>query len=187
MSNQRIVPIAIALLLLLAAAFWHFSPYLTLHAMRSAARAHDAAALAPHVDFPRVRESLKRQLHAATERKARDAAGTGTGLAQAGAAFGAMLGNLVADKLVDSLVTAERLADAMREGQIAGQAEDENEGQAATAGKAEKRWTFERDGADVFIARALDSRNEPAVGFVFERRGFATWRLVSVELPRPRE
>ncbi len=185
MSKQRIVPIAIALLLLLAAAFWHFSPYLTLHAMRSAARAHDAAALAPHVDFPRVRESLKRQLHAATERKARDAAGTGSGLAQAGAAFGAMLGNLVADKLVDSLVTPERLADAMREGKIAGQ--PENEAQTAAAAKEEKRWTFERDGADVFIARALDSRNEPAVGFVFERRGFAAWRLVGVELPRPRE
>lgn len=185
MSRQRIVTISLLLLPLAVAAFWYFSPYLTLHAMRNAAQAHDAAALAQHVDFPRVRESLKHQLHAVTDRKAEEAGDNV--LARAGAAFGAALGNFVADKLVDTLVTPERLADAMREGKVPGREPDVNTppGDGSDAADREKRWAFERRGVNVFVAQALGRDNRPDIGFVLERGGFATWRLVGIELPDP--
>jgi hypothetical protein len=179
MSRQRLAALSVSLLLLMLAAFWYFSPYVTLHAMRNAAQAHDAAALARHVDFPRVRESLKGQVRALTARQARDIGGDHP-LARAGAAFGAMLGNLVGNTLVDVLVTPERLADAMREGELK---EPSAAGEAAGP-KQEKQWAFERRGMNVFVAKALDSSGEADIGFVLEREGFATWRLVGIELPR---
>ncbi|QBE62568.1 DUF2939 domain-containing protein [Pseudoduganella lutea] len=192
MSRRRLLVTSLFLLLSALAAFWYFSPYLTLHAMRNAAQAHDAAALAKHVDFPRVRESLKGQVRAMTERRAREAAGD-SGLADVGAAFGAMLGNLVGGGLVDVMVTPERLADAMRTGEMndAGDGEPDTRHEKKREGKheerpEEKRWTSERRGMNVFVARALAPDGQPGIAFVLEREGFATWKLVGVELPRLR-
>lgn len=186
MPRQRLAAIIAALLLVLLAAFWYFSPYLALHAMRNAAQAHDAAALATHVDFPKVRESLKVQLHAMTERRARAAAGE-SGFAAVGAAFGAMLGNLVTDKLVDAMVTPERLADAMRQGelQLAGGREEPAAVEAEST--PEKQWVFERRGLNELVAMAFDHNGKPGPRFLLAREGFASWRLVGIELPPARD
>jgi Protein of unknown function (DUF2939) len=189
MSRRRILATSLSLLLLALAAFWHFSPYLALHSMRNAAQARDAAALAAHVDFPRVRDSLKGQLRAMTERRARRAAGE-SGLAGIGAAFGATLGNLVTDKLVDVMVTPGRLADAMRDGEMKDAADTEpgtRDEEKAAEKPEEKRWASERRGMNVFVARALDHDGKPGTSFVLEREGFANWRLVGIELPPPRD
>lgn len=181
MSRPRLIALLVAVLLALGV-FWYFSPYLALHAMRNAAQARDAQALAQYVDFPRVRDSLKSQLHAATERRAREAAG-GSDLVRAGAAFGAMLGNFVGDRLVDAMVTPDRLAAAMREGEMKAGAGDDD-APPAQGSEKKKQWAFDRRGMNVLVAKALNADGEPDIGFVLAREGFATWRLVGIELPR---
>jgi Protein of unknown function (DUF2939) len=181
MSRPRLIAILIALLLALGV-YWYFSPYVTLHAMRSAAQVRDAKALAQHVDFPKVRDSLKGQLRARTEDRLARAAGGGE-LARAGAALGATLGSLVTDAVVDVMVSPERLADAMHEGKMRDIAPDDTSVEMIAGGN-EKQWAFERRSLDVVVAKALDAKGEPDIGFVLAREGFATWRLVGVELPR---
>jgi hypothetical protein len=45
-------------------AYWYWSPFLALKQMQSAARAQDADAFNRHVDYPRLRDSLKGQMAA---------------------------------------------------------------------------------------------------------------------------
>jgi hypothetical protein len=49
--------------LVFLAAYLFISPWLTVHQMRSAAELRNAEALAEHVDFPSLRQSLKDQLN----------------------------------------------------------------------------------------------------------------------------
>ncbi|WP_338771694.1 DUF2939 domain-containing protein [Massilia sp. METH4] len=181
MSRPRLIALFIALLLALGV-YWYFSPYLTLHAMRSAAQARDTQALARHVDFPKVRDSLKRQLHAKTKDTLARAAGGGE-LARAGAELGARLANVFTDAAVNVLISPERLADAMDEGKMRDIAPDDSPVETAAGGK-QKQWAFERRSLDVVVAKALDGKGEPDIGFVLAHEGFATWRLVGIELPR---
>ncbi|MBA2674423.1 MAG: hypothetical protein H0U68_12185, partial [Ramlibacter sp.] len=47
------------------------------------------------------------------------------------------------------------------------------------------RWTMERSGANrVLLSRARNGDAAPGgVGFVFERSGFATWKMTDIRLP----
>lgn len=48
------------------------------------------------------------------------------------------------------------------------------------------RWTVERKGVDRVIAFGANDDQEPTakqVGFVFDRSGFATWKLSEIRLP----
>ena|SRR5688572_207965 len=55
--------IALAVAVLLALVAWVAAgPFMTIHAIRSAILAQDATAIAEHVDFPAIRDSLKAQV-----------------------------------------------------------------------------------------------------------------------------
>lgn len=61
---KRLLVGIIVLVGVLGAGWWFGSPWWTLRQMRDAAAAHDAAALAAHVDAPALRADLVRQLRA---------------------------------------------------------------------------------------------------------------------------
>ncbi|WP_137863617.1 MULTISPECIES: DUF2939 domain-containing protein [unclassified Sphingomonas] len=87
--------IALMVLILLAGGGWIWgSPYYTLWQMKRAAEARDIDALARHIDFPTVRESVKAQLSAR-------AGGEGGGV------LGALVRAGIADTMVDAAVSPE--------------------------------------------------------------------------------
>lgn len=65
--------IALALIAVIAAGGWYWaSPWWTLQSMKNAAEARDVDALSRHVDYPMLRENMKRQLRARMESGVRD-------------------------------------------------------------------------------------------------------------------
>ena len=175
----------LALTLAALAAWWYASPALVLRQMHAAARAGDAEAFSAHVDYPRLRESLKQEL----------AVSLGWRGGEAGAGeprddtLGARLGRAVLERLVEATVRPEVVMQLMRVGRLArGEPPEDDEAPAASgpAGRGRLVWTAERPGPDRYIAWAL-REGAPAgqrIGLVFERRGFADWSLVELRLPR---
>jgi hypothetical protein len=171
----------VALSLAALAAYWYVSPALVLRRMHAAARAGDAEAFNAHVDYPRLRESLKREL--------------ALSLGWPGAApgrpeddtLGARLGRAVLERLVDATVRPEVVMQLMRVGRLArgDAAADDAPAGASGPGRGRLVWTAERPGPDRYVAYALREGAPPGqrVGLVFERRGFADWRLVELRLP----
>jgi hypothetical protein len=185
--------------------YWYASPYLAVWQIRSAAQARDAQAFNSHVDYPKLRESIKVQFSALFS----DAPGQNHGAESAnpGFAFGKMLGLLVVNKFVDAVVTPETVMRAMRQGYLvpevpkAGRARqpdtdkpadgqtDEQAGHAEHGASEDKpHLVFERQSVDKLLIYSEELKQagqagQDKLGFVFERSGFATWKLSAVVLP----
>lgn len=177
-ARNKIAAAVAAAAALAVGAYWYWSPYLTLHAMRSAAETRDADAFNRHVDYEGVRGSLKGQFSAMLAEQM--AAPAGSELERAGAAFGAMLGTALADRMVEALVRPEVVMRAMQEAQL----EPPREAGAAPVKKSPE-WTFERKGADMLIARPAQE-SAGGFGLVFRRHGFADWKLSEIRMPAAR-
>ncbi|MBP7242894.1 DUF2939 domain-containing protein [Amaricoccus sp.] len=158
---------AAAFAFLVAAGVWLLaSPWWTLHEMRAAAEARNAEALAAHVDFPALRESLKSELAAAMMA---EAAETQDGAAALGVALGAAL----IGPLVEGLVSPAGLRVMF--------ASEASAGGAPVAGFGdEAAMTIDRDGLSGFRVVRRDGTGAGAL--VFRRHGYA-WKLSAVELP----
>jgi type II secretion system protein G len=100
------------------AAYWYWSPYLTMRDLQRAAASADADSFNDHVDYPALRDSLKGQLSARMTRELHDQAGAGDEFAQAGSALGSMLGLAMVDKMVDAVVRPETVMQAMKSGKF---------------------------------------------------------------------
>ena len=142
------------------------SPYLTLSRLKHAADARDLATLSAHVDFPRVRQSLHRQLDA---RLASPADGSGDPLAELGRAVARRL----SDPVIDALVTPEGLQAVFA---------------SAPAGKAGEPQPVAMRAGEMQIHREaigrfrLQSGDGQGPQLVFALEGIS-WRLVEVRLP----
>jgi hypothetical protein len=193
--NSKPLKAGVLAAIVLVAGYWYGSPYMAVWQIRNAAQARDAEAFNRHVDYPKLRESIKEQFSALfTDAPGESAKGEAAG---AGAAFGKMLGLLVVNKFVDAVVRPETVMQAMRQGYLVPE--------AIPAGRSQRQQTrpdgpddgtegdkaklvLERQGADrMVIYSAKLEQQDPArqdkLGFVFERSGFATWRLTAVTLP----
>lgn len=170
------------------AAYWYWSPLLAIRQMQSAARAGDADTFNDHVDYPRLRESLKGQFSAMLTKRLGDQPGVSGGdFGKAGAALGTMLGLALADRFVDAMVRPEVVMRAMQEGKLAPQQLPSSSpaSGAGTPSDEKPKWSTERKGVDKYIAyggKAEAPVNE-RIGLVLERSGFATWKLTEVRLP----
>jgi len=109
---------SIAALVVAVGAYWYWSPFLTVYTMRSAAKQHDADAFNDHVDYARLRESLKGQFSAMLAQKMVDSTSSGSGLDRLGGALGSMLGMTLVDRFVDALVRPEMVMQAMAQAQV---------------------------------------------------------------------
>jgi len=161
------------------AAYWYFSPYLTLYKVATAVKAKDAAALNQTIDYPRVRESLKGQFSAQMAKKIGDPS------ANPFSALGNMIGMAMVNPIVDALVQPEMVMRMMKEGQV----QTDKPAPAPTAsqpvGDGKPQWRVDREGVDRVIAiPQKGALPGPAndVGFVFERSGFASWKLTEIRI-----
>jgi hypothetical protein len=169
------------------AAYWYWSPYLTVRQMRSAAIAGDADTFNDHVDYVRLRESLKGQLSAALAQRMGEQPASDNEFAKAGSALGAMLGMAMVDRMVEAFVRPEIVMRAMQEGRMAPKKQDARVSDENGSGGAQQPvvWTTERKGVDKLIAygvKATDDKDQ-RIGIVLERSGFAHWKLTEIRLP----
>lgn len=180
LTKAAIVAVAVAV-----PAYWYWSPYVAMHSMKAAAKAKDADAFNAYVDYPKLRESLKGQFSAMMADTMQQAGRGGSDMEKAGASLGAMLGMALADRFIDAMVRPEFVMKAMSEAKLeAPGASKPAEG--ASDKPRDVRWTVERKGTDRVIAYGADDVQEPTakqVGFVFDRSGFAAWKLSEIRLP----
>ncbi|WP_038055944.1 DUF2939 domain-containing protein [Thermus amyloliquefaciens] len=137
------------------------SPYFALRGLQVAIERRDAAALERYVDFPRVREALKADLHAAMVKELE------RNQENPFAALGVLLAGGLIQAVVDSLLTPEGLASV-------GTGKDPGE-----VGLEEvRRWRLKWQGLSrVFVHH----RNDPQTGLLMERQGLG-WRVVRLVL-----
>jgi hypothetical protein len=189
---QRLAAAALVVLLLLAGAgYWYLSPFLAVRQLQAAAERGDAESFNAHVDYPRLRESLKAQLSALLARRLGAPKDGGSPLAALGNVIGASLVN----PLVDTLVRPETVMAAMQNGQLGRRAAEpvppapgSTPSDDAAPQPKKPRWHIERQGASRITAYAIDpawpdAPDSERLGLVFERSGFADWRLTDLRLP----
>ncbi|MBB3763358.1 DUF2939 domain-containing protein [Sphingomicrobium lutaoense] len=156
----------IALLLVIAIAvggWWYASPLMTLKSMRDAGLAGDAEAVSAHIDYPALREDMKKEMSLLIARQAQTDPGP---LGEAGTAFA----QSIISPMVDRLITPESMAemfDATRQAQ----------GAPLPALGGEKELEIDRQSLNRFTARA---EGEEA-GLEFARDGLS-WKLVGVDV-----
>lgn len=197
-KSKQIIGFMASLLVVIAGAYWYWSPLLTMHYARAAAEARDSDAFNQYIDYPKVRESLKRQFAARMAEVITGVNGQKAGTA--GAALGAMLSIALVDRLVDSMVRPELVMATMNEARMQ---EDpaRKPDKPVTGAKPAKpnkvedspikvNWAVERKGVNRVIAFASDATtpasSETQIGFVFDRAGFADWKLTEIRLPSSR-
>ncbi len=166
------------------ASYWYFSPYLSIHQMRTAARAGDAETFNSHVDYPKLRENIKGQFSSMLGASA-PAAASESGLEGAGAAFGRMIGTALVDRMIDGMLRPEFVMLAMKRGKVEGPAATPDEPREQRE-QREPEWTSERLGLDKMVIRLRDpdsAASQADTGFVFERNGFAQWKLTEIKFP----
>ena len=172
--------------LLALAAYWYWSPFLAIRAMRSAAIANDAEAFNSSVDYPRVRESLKSQLSAMMAEQTAKSSDSKNPFE----AFGSLLGMTIVDKLVDAMVRPETVMRGMQSGQFGPRSPSSQSDPDAQPGTAQEqperaKWIYMRKGTDKLIAypEGTAQPDDQKTGIVFERSGFANWKVTELRLP----
>lgn len=163
----RAVKVALAVLVLGLSAFALYlwaSPYLFLRALQGAVLEGDRARLERMVDFPRVREGLKAQIHAQLLKEVGKEvqANPFAGLAYLFAAG-------LVDPLVEVLVSPEGLA-ALGTGAGPGEAPKEEV----------KNWRLKYQG---FRTAYIHHKDDPESRLYLERQGLWGWKVVRLEFP----
>ncbi len=177
---------AVAACLVAVGAYWYASPYLAIRQIQAAAQAGDAQALNERVDYPRLRDSLKAQMSAMVADKLGKPDSNNPF-----AALGGVLGLAVVDTVVDAMVRPDVVMMGLRSGKFAAAPKATGGGGEAAPGAAPApqpqadAWVYERQGLDRLVA--YRSRNGAAdvsgASLVFERSGFANWKLSDIRLP----
>lgn len=192
--------VVVLVVLLGVAAYWYWSPFLAVRQLQAAARNGDAEEFNRHVDYPKVRASLKDQFSALVAQKLGASQDPGNPLA----ALGSMIGLGLVNQLVDVMVRPETVMAAMSHGRLAQPAPARSPVPAPAPGLAapesapsqaegaqedsKPRWIIDRQGANRMTAFAVDPAKPGApdserLGLVFERSGFVDWKLTEIRMP----
>jgi hypothetical protein len=179
---NRVIGVLVVLVLIAAAAVYVGSPFYAFQQLKQAAQSGDRERLEAMVDFPAVREDLKRQVDSKATKLARSAEGVGYPIA----AILGKLGSAFGDKAIDKLVTPEAITTMVQYGQTprdrrkSDQAKDD--AQAKTPGTKVSGGYLSPDRFRFRVSPA----DEPdrGVDLIMERHGLASWRLEAIELPK---
>lgn len=177
-TTKKVTLAAISIAIAGLAAYWHYSPYLAMKSLRSAAESKNAQAFNEGVDYPRLRESIKTQMSDIMTAQVSNSQADQSGFA----AMGAALAKALINPMIDMMVSPSFMMAAMARGDL-----DIPSGNAKPAQPQEKRevrWDFRREGLNRVVASPVNKDQplgeQPAV--VFERTGFADWKLVELRL-----
>lgn len=181
LTNQpKVVIAALAVTFSGIGAYWHYSPYLAMSSLQEAAQARNADAFNEKVDYPKLRESLKGQMAAMLTDKMDKGAASVSQSEALGSAFALALIN----PLIDAMVRPEVVMKAMSKGEL-NMKPATTEGAGQGESKREPKWEVERVNINKVIAYAHENQKPGAskLGVVFERSGFADWKLTELRLP----
>ncbi len=166
-------------------AWYAYSPYQTVHAMKAAGENRDGEALAEHIDFPSVRESIKEQLNSRLMKVVNEESEE-----HPVKALGAAIGGLLVDKLVDAYVTPAGLMQMMEgekpEDVVADEIASEVTGKDVAGGNAKKPFqdaSYSYEALDRFVASVKDDKSGEEIRFVLQRSGIADWKLTEILIP----
>ena len=169
------ITIAAAVAAIAIAATAYASPYYALHQIKTAVAARDAEALASHVDFPALRDSVKTQLEANMSSSIAAVAGSDNPFAALGQSIaGAMLG-----KMVDAMVSPAGVVALVNKSAVSPQAQADD-GAPAEGKQAKADYAAGYAGLNTFIVRAKEGDKEG--GLVLQRHGIWGWKLSGIEL-----
>ena len=172
--------------LLALAAAYAGSPIFAYSQLKDAARAGDHDRLEALVDFPAVRENLKRQV----DSKAVKAARTASGISYPVIAILGHLGAALGDKAVDKLVTPESISAMITLGEArrGHRHKDKDAADEAAASQSQSRSHVQTsygyltpDRFRVTVAPA--THPDLAVALIMDRQGLFAWRVKEIELP----
>lgn len=173
----------------LIGAYWYWSPHMVLYEMAKATKNKDADALNEHVDYPKLRESIKGQLSARFANDFGTSSGGDNPFAAAGSALGAMLGMAMVNSMVDAMVRPETVMYAMsHDGRLDPKAAAASRSAGeADAKSAKPKWVVERKGASRFLLYPGEddlqkAKADKTPSLVFERAGFANWKLTEFRI-----
>jgi hypothetical protein len=182
---NRILGGLIVLVLVALAAAYVASPIYAFHQLKDAAETGDRERLEALVDFPAVKDDLKRQVDSGATKLARRAQGVGYPIAAVLGAVGAALG----DKAVDKLVTPDAISAMVQYGETPREHRKDAAKPSASsdegAGPGPTRVRFAYLSPDRFRARVAPA-SEPTHGIdlILGRQGLFSWRLEAIELPK---
>ena len=178
----------VVLAIVVVGAVYIGSPFYAFHELKAAAEAGDRERLEAMVDFPAVREDLKRQVDSGAVKLARRASGVGYPIAAVIGALGAALG----DSAIDRLVTPDSIGAMIRFGETS-RGHHKHHAEAATAAgdttptAPESRTVVHYgfltpDRFRVSVAPAADT--DHPIDLILERHGLFSWRLEAIQLPK---
>lgn len=187
--KMKIIPSLLIATVLGVGAYWYWSPFLALNNVKAAVKSGDAEAFNAHVDYPLLRENLKVQFASMIASKMpKGSSGMAGGL-------GEMFGQAMVSKMVDAMIQPQNVMAAMKQGQFGNKRPAAEPGQPANTpapstptndAEVKVEWKFDRINTDKLVAIAHDAKDPAAgksIGLVFERAGFANWKLTDVRLP----
>lgn len=181
MNKNKIIAAVVAVLAALIVIYVAAAPYITVHQIKSAAKAHDSVALSQHIDFDSVRLSLKEQLNA---KFARELGQDPDMHNNPFALLGMALAGVVVDKAVDAYISPSGVTQLM-EGRKP-QAEHEPEQAEGSAPHSTERKpladaSMGYESLNRFVVKAPDDEGRETQ-FWLTRRGLS-WKLTQIVLP----
>jgi hypothetical protein len=181
---NRVLGVLVAQAQLAVAAVYAASPLYAFHQLKAAAESGDRERLEAMVDFPAVREDLKRQVDSKATRLARKAQGVGYPIAAVLGALGAAIG----DRAVDRLVTAEAISAMVQYGQTPKRHHEDASSKGSGEDQDQPHGTKVRGAylsPDRFRFR-ISPAAEPdrGIDLIMGRQGLFSWRLEAIELPK---
>ena len=163
--------------IVLAGGFYFGSAYFAANNLREIAASGDADRIDMAVDFPSVRESLKSQMTVALTREMQNDPEMAD---NPFAGLGMMIMPAIVDRAIDAYVTSDGFA-ALVEGR---KPNEPNASPNRPSVGGDMDYETEWLGMDRFRVRMSSPQTgEQGPSLLFERRGFATWKLIKVELP----
>lgn len=168
--------------------YWLASPYLAIHELKRGAQQGDPDKIIKHVDFPAVRDDLKAQLITTITKKLQgDPQVAENPFAGVAAAFVLPMANL----MIDTYVTPSGV-----KGLMGAASKQQDESPAANPIESAIRQqslelsdrlsssSMNYDGLNKFVLVSTTPEGKD-IKLMFNRHGFADWKLVSIALPPP--
>jgi hypothetical protein len=185
-KSVRAAVISLVLAVVALAAYWYWSPYLAMRNMAAAAEAKDSERFNDYVDYARLRESVKGQFSAKMTKEMAPLAADNPF-----ASLGVMMGGAMVNQMVDMMVRPEFVMKAMRDRKpqdLAKPSINSGESTTSSAPNHAPKWEFDRYGTDKILAYPIDpdkptATKQERAAAVFERSGFAKWKLTELRLP----
>jgi hypothetical protein len=183
--TTRVISLVALLAFIATTTYWILAPYRVFSQIQEAAQAGDASRFNVHVDYPRVRASLKEQI---ARKMGKDSAGDPL------VALGASIGMALANPIVDAVVTPEAIMRAIQDGQLTFQiprpASAPGQTGGRVAGPEKPNWRYEWRDMNHLVAHLSPpvAAGAPAghrLRLELERIGLMDWKLVDVQLEAP--